>query len=271
MAYEWKDKVVLITGAAAGIGALVVRKLVKFEKVKHVTIIDVNQEGAALAQALNEIFGDGKVAYFKCDITKDDELDAAFKWINDKFGHLDVLINNAGIMNDSYQVYKKMVDVNVTALFTCTLKALEIMRKDEGGRGGTIINTASIAALKQHPTAPMYCDTKSAVLQFTLCLSLDEYFSRTGVRIITICYGASGTSMLTKQKMGNFDKVIDNRMEELLSGLYLQKPETAANGLIDAYKHGDNGSTWLSTKDRPVKDITEEVTMAYKILTDLTL
>ncbi|XP_053625217.1 farnesol dehydrogenase-like isoform X2 [Plodia interpunctella] len=213
MAYEWKDKVVLITGAAAGIGALVVRKLVKFEKVKHVTIIDVNQEGAALAQALNEIFGDGKVAYFKCDITKDDELDAAFKWINDKFGHLDVLINNAGIMNDSYQVYKKMVDVNV----------------------------------------------------------LDEYFSRTGVRIITICYGASGTSMLTKQKMGNFDKVIDNRMEELLSGLYLQKPETAANGLIDAYKHGDNGSTWLSTKDRPVKDITEEVTMAYKILTDLTL
>lgn len=76
----------------------------------------MNEEGSTLAQELNNKFGAGKVNFLKCDITKDDQVDAGFKWIKDRFGHLDVLLNNAGIMNDSYQTYKKMVEVNVVSL-----------------------------------------------------------------------------------------------------------------------------------------------------------
>nr|XP_013190072.1 unnamed protein product [Amyelois transitella] len=269
MAYEWKNKVVLITGASGGIGALIVRKLVEFENVKNVTIFDVDDEGKNLEKELNTKFGSNKVTFFKCDITKDDELNAGFKMILDRFGYLDVLVNNAGIMNDSYEAYKKMVEVNVTALYTCTLKALEVMRKDEGGRGGTIINTASIVSLYQLSATPMYAGTKSAVLQFTLCLSLDEYYLRTGVRLIAICYGATTTSLLLVQKLGSFDKRIHNNIQNvLLDGLYLQKPENAATALIDTYKNGQNGSTWLSVNDKPAKNITDQVTKAYKILSD---
>ncbi|XP_072943559.1 uncharacterized protein [Epargyreus clarus] len=266
MAHDIKNKVVFITGAATGIGALVVKLLLN-EGAKFVAALDVNENaGLSLQEDLNSKYGTNHVKFIKCDVTDEKQLFGAYKTVLDENGSIDVVINNAGIMNDSINVYKKAIEVNVTALVTSTLKALEMMRKDMGGKGGTIINISSIAALHQDTLLPVYFGTKSAVLQFSNCLGLPGYYTRTGVRIITVCFGATDTGLLSTEKLGSFDKENERELKESLRAYKLQSPESAARGVIDAYKQGESGSSWLATHDEPVKDITTTVKKAYDLL-----
>lgn len=184
-------------------------------------------------------------------------------------GTLDVLINNAGIMNDSYETYKKQIDINVTALVAGSLRAMEIMGKNHGGKGGAVINLASVAALSQSHLIPIYFATKSAVLQFTNCIGRDEYYSKTGVRMIVMCLGATDTPLLSDAKLGSFDKEIAATYQQALRADYpFQRMESAAQGIVDAYKRGESGSTWLANADKPVKEITQNVQKAYSILSE---
>ncbi|KOB64250.1 putative alcohol dehydrogenase, partial [Operophtera brumata] len=102
MAYEWKDKIVLITGAATAIGAAV-----------HVAVLDINEKaGVSLQDELNAKYGK-KVKFYKCDVSDEEQLLGIFKAVVDEQGYLDVVVNNAGIMNDSLKTYRKMIEVNV--------------------------------------------------------------------------------------------------------------------------------------------------------------
>ncbi|CAH2086740.1 unnamed protein product [Euphydryas editha] len=213
-----KNKVFLITGAATGIGAGITRALVK-EGAKNVAVLDVNVDaGEALQNELNEKHGANKVLFIKCDVTQN--LDSAFDEAMKQFGYIDVVINNAGIMNDAPHIYEKEIAINVTALITGSLKAYNWMRKDRDGKGGTIINISSIVALFQSPLLPVYSATKSAVLQFSNCLGRTENFSRTDVRVITICFGITDTNLI-RGRIG----CIDEESEEKMFA-YLQKCPT---------------------------------------------
>ncbi|XP_063620120.1 15-hydroxyprostaglandin dehydrogenase [NAD(+)]-like [Cydia splendana] len=265
MSYEWRNKVVMVTGAANGIGACVVRLLLE-DGAKHIAVLDVDEtSGKALQDELNTKYGSGKTRFYRCDVTSDDQLIAIFDSLVKEKGNIDVVINNAAIMNDN--VYRKEIEINVTAVVTSTLKALELMRVDEGGRGGTIINVSSTAALKQTSLMPVYFGTKAAVLQFSNCIGKEKYFAKTGVRVLTVCFGPTATELVKPTKLGSLDK---NITPEILAGALAtkthQKIESAAAGLLSAYKLGANGSTWLATRDLPVRDITDNVVRAYQIL-----
>ncbi|XP_045445617.1 alcohol dehydrogenase 1-like [Melitaea cinxia] len=267
--YSLAEKIVFITGGSVGIGAKVVEYLLE-ENVKHVTNVDVDEvKGVALQNELNKKYGANKVTFIKGDVTNDDVLSKVYDTILKEQGQIDVVINNAGIMNDSLEKYKKSIEVNVTAVVTNTLKALKVMRKDEGGKGGVVINVSSIAALYQESTFPIYFATKSAVLQFSNCIGLPDYYNRTGVRVLTICFGATDTTLLSKDKFGSFDEHIIKKVQENLNSYKWQKVESAARAVIDSLKQGESGSTWLAIADRPAKDITEHVKKAYGILREL--
>ncbi|XP_061712001.1 15-hydroxyprostaglandin dehydrogenase [NAD(+)]-like [Cydia pomonella] len=268
MSYEWKDKVVLITGAANGIGAAVVRQVLE-EGAKHIAILDVDEtSGVPLQDEINSKHGPGKAKFHRCDVTNDDQLFTAFDSLVKEQGIIDVVINNAGIMNDTPNVYKKEIDINVTALITSTLKALESMRVDGGGKGGTVINISSVTALSQSHWVPIYAGTKAAVLQFSNCIGKEEYFAQTGVRVVTVCFGATATELVKSTKLGSLDKNVTPKFmsEAFEAKLYIQKTESAAAGVVSAYKQGASGSTWLATRDLPVRDITDNVVRAYQIL-----
>ncbi|CAH3893674.1 unnamed protein product [Pieris brassicae] len=266
--YNLNDKIVFVTGGATGIGAIAV-KLFLEEGAKHVTITDVNvNAGKQLEKELETEFK-GRVKFVKCDVRNDEELFDIYKTIIDDHGFIDVVINNAGIMNDSPAVYRTALNVNINALITCTLKARDLMRTDRSGRGGIIMNISSIAALMQNPYLPVYFAAKSAVLQFSICIGAQENYEKTGVKVMTMCYGATDTSLLSKEKMKPFDEEFTDELYDCIKQFPLQSANSAATGLIDACKRGDSGSIWLVNNNKPVEDITPVVKKAYALLTDL--
>ncbi|XP_068629701.1 15-hydroxyprostaglandin dehydrogenase [NAD(+)]-like [Battus philenor] len=265
MLYNLNDKVVLITGAATGIGARVVR-LALDEGAKHVAVLDIAEEaGIALQNELNSKHGNNKASFIKCDVSNAEQLLAAFDKVKNKFGYIDVVVNNAGILNDNHKMYVKQIDVNVTALVTSSLKAFELMRKDQGGKGGTIINIASVAAICVVPVTPIYSATKAAVLKFTTAMGTDIYYSRTEVRFISICFGATDTALLSKEKMGSFDTHVETVILNSLASLKWQRPESAAQGVIDAYKKGTSGSVWVVAGDKPASDVTDLYNKSFEV------
>ncbi|CAG4908154.1 unnamed protein product [Colias eurytheme] len=264
MSSNLKDKVVLITGAAIGIGAAAVKIFLE-EGVKHIAITDIDvNAGKQLEQELNSKYP-GRVSFIKCDVTSDEELIAAYDQVLKQYGYIDLVVNNAGLMNDSSRLYKKSIEVNVTALVTSTLKAWEFMRKDKSGRGGTIVNIASIAGLIQSPYMPVYNGTKSAVLQFSNCIGSKENYEKTGVKVVTICYGVTNTTLLSKQKFQSFCDLYDD-MDDVLKQYPAQSAEDAAKGLVEACKQGESASTWLVINGQGAKDITPAIQKAYSIL-----
>ncbi|XP_047504852.1 15-hydroxyprostaglandin dehydrogenase [NAD(+)]-like [Pieris napi] len=268
--YNLNDKIVFITGGAAGIGATAV-KLFLEEGAKHVTITDTNvTAGRQLEKELETKFK-GRVKFVKCDVRNDEELFDIYKTIIDDHGFIDVVINNAGIANDSIDVYRTALNVNINALITSTLRARDLMRTDRSGRGGIIMNTSSAAALTQNRFLPVYCATKSAVLQFSICIGAQENYEKTGVKVMTMCYGVTDTSILSKETLKPFDEEMTDELYDCIKQFPVQSAKSAATGLIDACKRGDSGSVWLANDNKPVEDITPVVKKAYGLLTSLVI
>ncbi|XP_041977813.1 15-hydroxyprostaglandin dehydrogenase [NAD(+)]-like [Aricia agestis] len=272
MEYELKNKVVVITGGAIGIGACVVEMLLE-EGVKHVAFLDIlEQEGTKRQNTLAQKYGAGRVQYHRCDVTKEEELESAFQAVLDKFG-IDIVINNAAVMND--KIYKKEIDINVTALVTSTFKAIEAMRLDGGGRGGCggrgglVVNVSSVAAMMHTHTLPVYFATKAFVMHFTSSIGEEEHFVKTGVRVMTVCFGRTDTSLLAESKLASYHDDLNPALRAVIESVHNQQPESAARGVLEVCRRGASGSVWLAQADRPARDVTAIVQQAYKLMKDL--
>ncbi|XP_068629556.1 15-hydroxyprostaglandin dehydrogenase [NAD(+)]-like isoform X2 [Battus philenor] len=219
-----------------------------------------------LENELAECFGNNKAKFIECDVGDDDQLFGAFDSVINANGYIDVIINNAGLPEQSDN-YKNLININYKAVVTSTIKGMEYMRKDRGGKGGTIINVSSIAALCQlAPIFFVYFGTKSAVLQFSNCIGKQNYYSRTGVRVITICFGCTDTAMFYEMK--SFDKEAEEEMNNTLKSLPLQSVDNAARGLAEVFEVADSGDTWLIHNNKPARNITERIKKAYDIMSE---
>ncbi|XP_075992892.1 15-hydroxyprostaglandin dehydrogenase [NAD(+)]-like [Anticarsia gemmatalis] len=262
--YNLKDKVVIITGAAKGIGAAVCAQMLR-EGAKHVSILDVNEiSGVQLRNTLNEQYGANKVKFIRCDVTNHDQLFDAFENTQKEHCFLDVVINNAGLVNESnYNAIRKQVDVNYIAVVNGTLRALELMDKTKNGRGGTIINISSVAGL--YPACPplfIYSSTKAAVLQFTSCIGMEPLQSNTGVRVIALCYGSTDTNIFAN--MSTFEGKGDQQVLDIVDDHINQSIESAVTGTLEAYKKGTSSSIWLIHDNKPARDITKDVAKCHQ-------
>ncbi|KAG6452920.1 15-hydroxyprostaglandin dehydrogenase [NAD(+)] [Manduca sexta] len=257
------DKVFLVTGGAAGVGAAVVRALLA-ENARHVAFIDVaEREGAALETELLSKFGPLRAKFIKCDVSDEDQLATAYFQVVDKYRRLDGVINNAAVLSDSRH-YKRMIDINFTATVSSTLKALEKMGADKGGNGGVIVNISSLLALDLSSHLPVYSATKTAVLQFSIAMGSEEYFAKTQVRVATVCLGPTDTAILNRTNLENFDK---DSTAHLTSRVPVrQRVEAAANGVIEVIKSAKSGATWIVANDQPAYDCSGNIAEAYQVL-----
>jgi NAD(P)-dependent dehydrogenase (short-subunit alcohol dehydrogenase family) len=189
-------KVAVITGGSSGIGYAIARAFASEGCNLVITgrnekkLLAVSKELAASATS-HPI----KVAAEVCDVREPYAVDALFDMVQTRFGHIDILINNAGVSlaptaieQTSVEMWREMIDINLSGMFLCTRAALPLM-----SAGGTIINNLSAAAKQVFPQFAAYTASKTGAYGFTLSLR-DEMMAR-GIRVTALMAGATSTDL----------------------------------------------------------------------------
>ncbi|KAK7929779.1 hypothetical protein WMY93_006174 [Mugilogobius chulae] len=237
-----RGKVALVTGGAQGIGRAVVQELA--HNHAQVAVVDLNAScGEQCKSELDSEFGADRSIFLQCDVSDADALTEAFQKTVDQFGHLDIVINNAGIINE--KDWEKSIQVNLTSVIKGTYLGLEHMSKEYGKAGGSIINVASMAAFMHCPHHPVYTATKHGVVGFSRAMADASLLGDYGVRINVLCPAFVDTPLLRTVEhedcLGKFFKYKDD-IKKSMDHYGLLKPSLIAEGMMrlitDDSQHG---------------------------------
>jgi NAD(P)-dependent dehydrogenase (short-subunit alcohol dehydrogenase family) len=177
----------LITGASRGIGAATARLAAR---QGYALCLNYHQREDAANQVLEQIRAAGVSAItVKADVADEDQVLAMFDVIDREFGRLDVLVNNAGMLEQQMRLEKmdaarwtRVLGANVIGSFLCAREAIKRMSTKQGGRGGSIINLSSIAARLGAPGEYIdYAAAKGAIDSMTLGLAKEV--AEEGIRV----------------------------------------------------------------------------------------
>lgn len=170
-----KKKVALVTGAGSGIGRAIARLFAKEEA--KVVVVDIDPKGGTETVRLIEEAG-GDAVFVEADVSNAKDAERMVKVSVDAYGKLDVLVNNAGInpsgtvVDTQEKTWDEVFNVNVKGIFLGSKYAIPEMTKN--GRGGIIINTASVAGLVGTGNEIAYCASKGAVVAMTKGMAIDH-------------------------------------------------------------------------------------------------
>jgi NAD(P)-dependent dehydrogenase (short-subunit alcohol dehydrogenase family) len=190
---ELEGKVAAVTGAGQGIGRAIAQEL--HRQGADVAVLEVEAaSGAEAAAELDERRPDSAL-FRRCDVTVEDDVAAAFATIVERFGRLDVLVNNAG--RNTYHRATTMTEVewdeamgvDLKSVWLCAKYAIPAMSK-----GGAIVNIASIHAFVTNTGMFPYAAAKSGVVGMTRVLALDH--AGEGIRVNAVCPGWTRTRLV---------------------------------------------------------------------------
>ena len=189
---SWRDKVVVITGGAVGIGAATAK--IFAADGAAIVIMDRDEPQSGLLDELQA--AGGRAAFVRGDVTKEDDIEEVRRKAVDLFGRIDVLVNNAGIMRRhaardwTIPEIRQVLDINLLSQFMTT----QIMMNDLASHGGgSIVNIASMGATIPLVYSPAYSASKAGVLAFTR--SSAEALADQKIRVNAILPGFVDTPM----------------------------------------------------------------------------
>lgn len=222
-----KEKVVMITGAAAGIGLACAEA---FAKAGATTIlVDINKPEPQTRKLTDEGF---KAVAYGCDVSDTQAVKEMVDWIVATYGHLDAALNNAGIQTPQRPMaeitdeeFDRTVAVDLKGVWNCM--RYEIIQMLKQG-GGAIVNTSSQGGVTGFPGQAAYIACKHAVIGLTRTAAID--YAAKGIRINAICPGAIRTPMAEELIRRN-----PNLEQELIRDIpagRLGKPEEIANAVL---------------------------------------
>ncbi|XP_029174260.1 15-hydroxyprostaglandin dehydrogenase [NAD(+)]-like [Nylanderia fulva] len=240
------NKTVMITGGAAELGYKYA-EIFLYNGATSVAIIDLpTSNGENAAAMLEKEFGKGRAVFIACDVAKVEDLVKAFNRVIDEFDTLDILINNAGILNEHN--WHQMIDINITALIRSSYLALDHMDRHNGGKGGLIVNISSIFGLVTYPPSPVYVASKYAVLGFSQ--SLAGLYDKTGVRVLIMCPGVTKTAIIDDARKILLP-FVDAEYISKFDGLFgpVQSTDYVGRAMLFLIQKGENGAVWVSENE----------------------
>ena len=209
---RYKDKIVLITGSGSGIGKAAALAFAK--EGATLIVSDINDENGL--NTVSEITNNkGKATFFKADVSNYQMVTDLMNFIVEKFGRLDVAINNAGVGGDFAKItdltvksWDKTMSVNSTGVFYCIKNQIPIMLKQGGG---VILNTSSIAGIRGLPNATAYSASKHAVIGITKTVAME--YAKNNIRVNAICPVFTVTPMFDPEAMDKLKSGISEKLK----------------------------------------------------------
>ncbi|WP_226682622.1 3-oxoacyl-ACP reductase FabG [Sutcliffiella horikoshii] len=219
-----EGKVAIITGAANGLGLEAARVFLK--EGARVALVDYD---ATLGeQRTAELQAEGEAAFYQVDVSNQAKVVEMVSMVKERFGKIDILINNAGITKDnmllkmSGEDFQKVMDVNVNGVFNCTQAVVPHML--ENGKG-KIINTSSVSGVYGNVGQTNYAASKAAVVGMTK--SWAKEFGRKNINVNAVAPGFVDTNMVATVP----EKVIQGLLQ-VIPLQRLGKPSDIANAYL---------------------------------------
>lgn len=189
-----KGKVALVTGGTRGIGLETVRVF----KENHAEVILLGSKEETVMKAIDELKKEGhEVSGYYPDLNNYEEIEKTIKDIIDKYGRIDILINNAGISankkieDTTSEDFSKIIDINVKAIFNMIKAVVPYMKENNGG---IILNTSSMVSIYGQPSGVGYPTSKFAVNGITKSLSRE--LAPFNIRVNAVAPGVTRTDMV---------------------------------------------------------------------------
>ncbi len=234
------DKVAIVTGASSDIGKGIVKRFVD----EGAKVILVARDLEKLEEARKEIGSEEVTASISCDLTDESQVLQAVNQIMDTYGKIDILINNAGAINDPVHFHemkdseiKKLIDINLFGVFHMT-KA--VLSKMADVKSGAIVNIGSISSERAIPRVHLavYSSTKAAILMFTKSIAVE--YARQNIRCNCVNPGIINSGMI---KPYLDDPQARKVLEERLPLARIGEPIDVANAVL--YLASDE-SNWVT-------------------------
>ncbi|HVN72336.1 MAG TPA: SDR family NAD(P)-dependent oxidoreductase [Desulfomonilia bacterium] len=260
-----KDKVVVITGAASGIGLEMARAFAA--EGSKLALADINAQG--LDTVRKEFGGSGRTIYTQVvDVSKKEQVKDFCDKVYEKMGRVDVLCNNAGIANGGkfdelpLDSWEKIIGVNLwSVIYGCHYF---YPRMIEQGDGGHIVNTASGAGLAPLPLMTAYCCTKFAVEGFSETLRAEAALH--GIGVTSVCPGIVKTNITVNgMKVYSSSSSGDGFLKKL-DNFYAKRnytPDRVAKKVVNAVKK--NTAVLLVCPETYMGDLTHKLSRTFSI------
>jgi meso-butanediol dehydrogenase / (S,S)-butanediol dehydrogenase / diacetyl reductase len=186
-------RVAVVTGGARGIGLAIARWFLAREHA--VALIDIDE--ATLRRTERELDDAARVLALYADVSQPVAVSSAMRAVDERFGRIDALVNNAGvavfkpILETSYEEFRHVLATNLDGAFLCTQAAAPVMLRH--GRGGAVVNVASISGLRASTLRVAYGTSKGALIHLTKQQAVE--LGNAGIRVNAVAPGPVDTEM----------------------------------------------------------------------------